>query len=236
MFRNFSIRSEPVVVVFKSRKTLLWLGVAGSGAIVFLIALIWLLPSQSADEIRPAIPAEIAGLDLASLQKQVSLTERRLQKLQERQGRLLPSGPVILIDSAANQISLMQGSKVIIKDKCSTGSGLELTDTGGHRTWTFDTPRGYFRVLSKTSNPVWYRPDWAFVEEGIPIPKDRASRAVPDVLGAYAIAFGDGYFLHGTLYTRTLGSSVTHGCIRLDDETLKKIYQTAQPGTPIWIY
>jgi lipoprotein-anchoring transpeptidase ErfK/SrfK len=33
-----------------------------------------------------------------------------------------------------------------------------------------------------------------------------------------------------------LGSSVTHGCIRVDDESLKKIYQTAQHGTPIWIY
>jgi hypothetical protein len=145
------------------------------------------------------VVVKIAGLDLKDLRKQVDLLEGRVQKLVDRRNRLFPPGPAILVDTAANQIYMVQGSKVLVQDKCSTGSGLELTDAGGHRTWTFDTPRGYFRVLSKTSNPVWYRPDWAFIEEGTPIPRDPASRAMPDVLGAYAIAFGDGYFLHGTL-------------------------------------
>lgn len=184
----------------------------------------------------PVIPPEVARMNLDALRRQVPLAEARVAKLAEKTERLFPSGPAILIDTAANRIYLLRGSRVVLEDRCSTGSGLELTDTQGKRTWTFETPRGYYRVLSKVSNPVWYRPDWAFIEEGEPIPKDRASRAVADVLGDYAIAFGDGYFIHGTLYTRMLGSSVTHGCVRVDDESLKKIYEAAQPGTPIWIY
>jgi lipoprotein-anchoring transpeptidase ErfK/SrfK len=159
-----------------------------------------------------------------------------IRKLEEKENRLFPTGPVVLIDTAANQIYLVQDSRVLVEDKCSTGSGLELTETNGKRTWTFETPRGSFRALSKVTNPVWYRPDWAFIEEGEPIPKNPANRAVADVLGDYAIAFGNGYFIHGTLYTRMLGSSVTHGCVRVDDESLERIYRAARPGTPIWIF
>lgn len=229
-------RPERRRMVVHLRTTLLSLAILSGAFLVALSVAVWLVVRQPAEDAGVPIPPEIAGMDLKSLRKEAALAERRVQKLQDRQSKLFPTGPSIIVDSADNLIYLFRGSQVIVKDKCSTGSGLELTDTSGNRTWTFDTPRGYFKVLSKVSNPVWYRPDWAFVEEGVPIPKDRASRAVPDVLGDYAMAFGDGYFIHGTLYTRMLGSSVTHGCIRVDDESLKKIFQTAQPGTPIWIY
>ena len=208
------------------------------GAAVLILILVPLLyfMTRAPEESPAEVPPEVASLDLKDLGKQVDLLEGKVQKLAERRSRLFPPGPSILVDTAANQIYMVQGSKVLVQDKCSTGSGLELTDTSGNRSWTFETPRGYFKVLGKVTDPVWIRPDWAFIEEGEAIPKDRASREVPDVLGDYALAFGDGYFIHGTLYTRMLGSSVTHGCIRVDDESLKKIYQTAQHGTPIWVY
>ena len=172
----------------------------------------------------------------ASLKKQISLTEDRIRQLDLKRERLFPAGLAILVDSAANRISLMRNSKIEIQDKCSTGTGFELVDESGKRTWTFDTPRGYFKVSGKVADPVWFRPDWSYVEEGSPIPKNRADRAQANVLGDYAIAFGNGFFIHGTLYTRLLGTSVTHGCIRVGDDTLAKIYKTVQIGTPIWIY
>jgi L,D-transpeptidase YbiS len=195
-----------------------------------------LLRRSSLAELPGDLAPELADLDLKALRKQVALVESRVRKLTERQDRLFPSGAAILVDSAQNQIYLLRGSKVAVQGKCSTGSGMMLTDTGGSRSWTFETPRGYFPILGKVSDPVWIRPDWAFIEEGEAIPKDRASRAVPEVLGDYALAFGDGYFIHGTLYTRMLGSNVTHGCIRVDDDTLEGLYRAARRGTPLWIY
>jgi L,D-transpeptidase ErfK/SrfK len=194
------------------------------------------LQPQSRKEGQLAIDPEIAAMDRDALSGQISVAKKKLRQLSKRNDRLFPKGPAILIDSAANQIYLVQGTKIVIQDKCSTGTGFELTDEIGKRTWTFDTPRGYFKVLGKVENPIWYRPDWAFIEEGESIPKSRSERAVANVLGEYAIAFGNGYYIHGTLYTRTLGTSVTHGCIRVGDDTLKKIYSAVQPGTPIWIY
>ena len=204
----------------------------GAAVVLILLAAVFILiqarPSAVSSE--PAITPEILKLEPSALRKQVALAEARVQKLEQRTQRLFPTSDAILVDTAQNQISMVRGSLVMAQAKCSTGSGLELKDTAGNRTWTFETPRGYFRVLSKVSNPVWYRPDWAFIEEGTPIPKDRASRAVADVLGDYALAFGDGYFIHGTLYTRMLGTSVTHGCIRVDDKTLEKIYRGSPAG------
>lgn len=179
---------------------------------------------------------DAASRDIRRLRRDVTLMEARIRKLTERRSRLFPAGRAILVDTADNRIRLLRGSKLLAEDKCSTGSGLVLTDATGLRTWTFETPRGYFPAKAKVTNPVWIRPDWAFIEEGAAIPKDRASRAVPDVLGDYAIGFGDGYFIHGTLYTRMLGNNVTHGCIRVDDDTLKTLYQNTENGTPIWIF
>ena len=171
-----------------------------------------------------------------SLQAKARSLENKVRRLETGRNRLYPSGPVILVDTARSRLSLVSGSRVIAEGTCSTGNGMELTVGSGKRSWTFDTPRGFFRVLSKVTNPVWYRPDWSYIEEGEPIPKNRANRAEANVLGDYALAFGNGFFIHGTLYTRLLGANVTHGCIRIDDDLLKKVYATAQPGTPIWIY
>jgi L,D-transpeptidase YbiS len=42
--------------------------------------------------------------------------------------------------------------------------------------------------------------------------------------------------IHGTLYERLLGRSVTHGCIRLGKEDLRKVFGAVPIGTPIYIY
>jgi L,D-transpeptidase YbiS len=102
--------------------------------------------------------------------------------------------------------------------------------------WTFDTPRGAFRVRSRLVNPVWRKPDWAFIEEGRPVPQDPAERFEYGVLGAYALYFGDGYMIHGTLYERQIGRPVSHGCIRLGREPLRELWKALPLGSPILIY
>jgi lipoprotein-anchoring transpeptidase ErfK/SrfK len=57
-----------------------------------------------------------------------------------------------------------------------------------------------------------------------------------DSLGDYALGFGDGFFIHGTLYSRLLGRNVTHGCVRVGDKDLKDVFQVVPMGTKIYIY
>ncbi len=151
-------------------------------------------------------------------------------------GRRVPRGPWIVIDQTHNRLRLMRGETTLVEAPCSAGSGMVLKEGAKGRVWVFDTPRGRFEVLSKTENPVWKKPDWAFVEEGEPIPKDPADRLEYGSLGEYALYFGNGYMIHGTLYERLLGRPVSHGCIRLGRDPLREVYRQAPLGTPVYIY
>jgi len=42
--------------------------------------------------------------------------------------------------------------------------------------------------------------------------------------------------IHGTLYERLLGRSVTHGCIRLGKEDLRIVAESADVGTEVYIF
>lgn len=150
--------------------------------------------------------------------------------------RLKPRGAYLVVNTTENRMRLMGPKGVLHEGLCSTGSNVELRGTDG-RTWLFKTPRGVFRVLKKTRNPVWTKPDWAFVEEGKPIPPlGSPERIERGVLGAYSLSIGDGYLIHGTLYQRMLGQPVSHGCIRLGDEELEQVYRALGVGSRVYIY
>jgi L,D-transpeptidase YbiS len=85
-------------------------------------------------------------------------------------------------------------------------------------------------------NPWWRKPDWAFVEEGIPLPDRESERLDNKMMGDYAIGFGDGYFIHGTIYERLLGMAVTHGCVRLASDDLQTVYEKVHIGTLVFIF
>ncbi|WHZ27434.1 MAG: hypothetical protein OJF51_002231 [Nitrospira sp.] len=175
-------------------------------------------------------PAVQDKADLHTLQARYKARSKQLSQL-------MPNKPYILVDTARNRLYVKHQEQVILDAIASTGSGTILDKPGeGNSQWIFDTPRGEFLVKSKLTNPTWIKPDWAFIEEGLAVPQNAADRAEQGVLGEYALGFGKGYFIHGTLYTRLLGKNVTHGCIRLNDRDLKGVYKLARVGTPIMIF
>ncbi len=186
----------------------------------------------------PALPStEEARLDAAGEKELRRLTTRAdglEQKLLTLRPR--PAMTYIVIDTGRNLLSLYENGKESVRAVCSTGSGRALVDPERKRHWTFDTPRGEFFIRAKHPNPVWIKPDWAFLELGEPIPRKLAERLAPAELGAYAMDLGDGYLIHGTLYQRALGLSITHGCVRLGDHDLETVYQKARIGTPVYIF
>jgi L,D-transpeptidase YbiS len=148
-----------------------------------------------------------------------------------------PKGPYLVVDTAQNQVYLRHGNRILYRVVASTGSGARLQDPRNPANgWVFETPRGVFTISSKIKNPTWNKPDWAFIEEGQPIPTKAKDRIETGVLGDYALGFGNGYFIHGTLYTRMLGTNVTHGCIRLGDEALEYLFHHVPLGTTLIIF
>ena len=169
------------------------------------------------------------GKTLASKMEKNAVLRRRLASL-------APKGVYIVIDTARNVLYLKKGEQVIVQAVVSSGSGNMLIEPSGKRTWVFDTPRGEYAIRSKIVNPDWIKPDWAFIEEGETIPGKLNDRIESGTLGDYALAFGNGYFIHGTLYTRMLGRNVTHGCIRVGDKDLENIYKNTPLGTKLFIF
>jgi L,D-transpeptidase ErfK/SrfK len=203
---------------------------AGAGAGILL--LLW----AGLRERRPAAaPPDLTPLDLSSEQELRALA-RRAKTLAKRIEAERPEGTYIVIDTGRNLLTLFEDGKETLRAVCSTGSGRALADPARKRLWVFDTPRGEFFIRNKYPNPVWIKPDWAFLEVGEPIPKGLAERLAPEELGAYAMDLGDGYLIHGTLYQRALGLSITHGCVRLGDRDLDTVYHRTRVGTPVYIF
>jgi len=142
----------------------------------------------------------------------------------------------IVIDSHTNRLYLRTPDSVIFSALCSTGTGASLVDSGKGRVWRFDTPKGFYHVDSRLTDPWWRKPDWAFIEEGEPIPKKEADRLDPNIMGDYAVGFGNGFFIHGTIYERLIGIAVTHGCVRLRSDDIKRVFDSAPVGTPVIIF
>jgi L,D-transpeptidase YbiS len=212
------------------RKKAVLIAVLGLAVLLLVIEVVAIIAA------RPKPPAEIAAALEKFDQKEAVRAKAETAALQKKTGTLAPKSVYIVIDSARNTLTLKSSGKTLLQAVVSCGSGSILEEPGGKRTWVFDTPRGEFQVKSKVVNPTWVKPDWAFIEEGKEIPKKREERFETGVLGDYALGFGEGFFIHGTLYSRLLGRSVTHGCVRVGDEDLKTIYQAASIGTKIYIF
>jgi lipoprotein-anchoring transpeptidase ErfK/SrfK len=183
-----------------------------------------------------ALPAKVPTGD-KELKQLVSRLDRRSRDLAARLKAAAPRGVYIVIDQTQNRLYLKRDDDTLLEARCSAGSGMVLKESvGKKREWVFDSPRGRFEVLSMLRNPTWAKPDWAFVEEGQPIPTNPADRLETGSLGEYALYFGNGYMIHGTLYERLLGRAVSHGCIRVGRDDLRQVWANARIGMKIFIY
>lgn len=166
---------------------------------------------------------------LKKIQQETENSERKMK-------RLLPGRDYLIINTIENKIFLYSRDKLIHEGVCSTGSYI-LLKAGADQQWIFQTPKGMFSIKGKITSPVWKKPDWAFIEEGLPVPSANSHlRFEAGVLGDYALSLGDGYLIHGTLYQRFLGLPVTHGCVRLGDEDLEKVYRAMHIGSKVYIF
>jgi len=166
----------------------------------------------------------------------VLLSQNNINSIKTKLDKLKPVKPYIVVNTTENRFSLRNiDGDTIRTGVCSTGKN-EILIAGSKRI-VFKTPKGMFAVQNKQEDRPWIKPDWAFIEEGLPIPSARsATRIDYSTLGDYAISIGNSYMLHGTLYQRFLGLPVTHGCVRLGDKDLEIIYKTLSKGSKVFIY
>ncbi len=201
----------------------------------FLFALPWLQNLQPFFYAPQAKIESVSG-DAEQSGAMMAMIEKDIARQQKVLATKMPRTNFLVINTRENKFTLRSGDDALRSGFCSTGSYTLLVKSDKEK-WAFQTPRGVLTVRSKTSSPVWKKPDWAFVEEGLPVPSaNHPSRYDYSTLGDYALYLGDGYLIHGTLYQRLLGLPVTHGCIRLGDDDLEAIYKAMPTGAKVFIY
>lgn len=206
----------------------------------FLIAIpLYIAPAlqHSWGKNRAECKSDSALLADKAIKKQIAAINTENTRLERKLASFIPTQTYIVINTTDNRFFLYRNRKVIREGFVSSGSYTLLKTEDGEKEWIFRTPRGRFTIQGKTTHPVWRKPDWAFVEEGLPIPGPaHPSRYEYGVLGDYALSLGDGYLIHGTLYQRLLGMPVTHGCIRLNDDDLEAVFNALSVGSKVYIY
>jgi lipoprotein-anchoring transpeptidase ErfK/SrfK len=95
----------------------------------------------------------------------------------------------------------------------------------GKQGW--ETPKGNFKVLDMKKDPSWQNP---FSGEVIPPGRDNP-------LGSRWIGFwtnGKNYIgFHGTPNEGSVGRAASHGCIRMFDKDVQKMFELVKVGTPV---
>jgi len=63
-------------------------------------------------------------------------------------------------------------------------------------------------------------------------------RRVPNALGTRKLDMGDGYLIHGTnpYNSDSIGGAVSHGCVRMRNADVEKLYTMVPVGTPVYIF
>jgi hypothetical protein len=69
-------------------------------------------------------------------------------------------------------------------------------------------------------------------------PMGTEQRSVPEALGPFKLDTGDGYLIHGTniFNEESIGDAVSHGCVRMTNEDLERLYPMVPVGTKVFIF
>ena len=122
----------------------------------------------------------------------------------------------------------------------SAGSGevISYPVSMGRMDWR--TPIGKTTVVNKQKDPSWTPPASIKREhaaKGDPLP-DVVPPGPDNPLGKFAMRLGvSGYLIHGTDVAKAdgIGMRVTHGCMRLYNEDIAKLFPLVPVGSPVYL-
>jgi L,D-transpeptidase ErfK/SrfK len=96
------------------------------------------------------------------------------------------------------------------------------------------TPLGEFRVGGKRTDPVWTVP--ASIRAEKPYLPAQIPPGPENPLGGYWMTVGNtSYGIHGTNVRWSIGRMSTHGCVRLYEDDVRRLYERTPSGTRLRI-
>ena len=127
---------------------------------------------------------------------------------------------VILVRTGENRLYLYKNGQVSKTYSVATGRP------------EFPTPTGTFRVVGKLTNPVWINPhdSWSATMP------EKIGPGPNNPLGTHALALSaSGILIHETPDVASIGTSASHGCIRMRGGDEVDLFGQVPAGTPVVI-
>lgn len=121
-------------------------------------------------------------------------------------------GRVVLVSLVDRQLAVIQDGEVIATFQVAVGADVT------------PSPAGEFKVVNRLENPTYYHP-------GIVIPAGK-----DNPLGTRWLGLSQkGYGIHGTNAPRSIGQPASHGCIRLRNRDVEKLFTMVNVGDTVKI-
>jgi len=117
------------------------------------------------------------------------------------------TGRVVLVSIADRRLAVLEGYKVLAYFPVAVGTEVS------------PSPVGDFEIVRRVANPI-------YSHDGVVIPAGR-----DNPVGTRWMALNlKGYGIHGTNQPRSIGHASSHGCIRLRNRDVEKLYAMLQVG------
>ena len=118
----------------------------------------------------------------------------------------------VLVSIPDRKLAVMEGGEVIASFPVAVGAEES------------PSPTGEFQIVNRVSNPTYYRPGTV-----IPSGKDNP-------VGTRWIGLSQkGYGIHGTNAPRSVGHAASHGCIRLRNRDVERLFNMLRVGDTVEI-
>ena len=119
---------------------------------------------------------------------------------------------LVLVSIPDRKLAVLENGEVIARFDVSVGAAVS------------PSPRGEFEIVSRVANPTYYH-------EGVVIPAGKGNPVGTRWLGLNE----KGYGIHGTNAPSSIGRAASHGCIRLRNHDMEKLFTMLRVGDAVEI-
>jgi len=119
---------------------------------------------------------------------------------------------VVLVSIADRKLAVLENGNVLAYFPVAVGSAMS------------PSPTGEFVIVSRVANPTYYH-------DGVVMPAGKDSPVGTRWLGLNV----KGYGIHGTNAPRSVGHATSHGCVRLRNRDVERLYGMLRVGDVVEI-
>jgi lipoprotein-anchoring transpeptidase ErfK/SrfK len=146
---------------------------------------------------------KLKGLAVAALMFMAGLPS----VAQNSRGPAVPVRRQIIVSIPDRKLAVLEGDQVVGIFPVAVGAKVS------------PSPVGEFEVITRLTNPTYYHP-------GVIIPPGKDNPLGPRWIGLNK----KGYGIHGTNVPGSIGKAASHGCIRLRNRDIEKLFEMVHKG------